>query len=85
LRDHVAGEVGGEIEPTIERLEARRRERAVEPPTPDRADRIAAQRDVLMKIAFITARMSGCRPRGFDRKSLKSAAFPCRTEEAGLM
>lgn len=41
LRDHVAGEVGGEIEPMIEHLEARCRELAIEPPTPDRAERIA--------------------------------------------
>lgn len=41
LRDHVAGEVGGEIEPMIERLEARCRELAIEPPTTDRMDRIA--------------------------------------------
>nr|AAC80184.1 resolvase-like protein [Acidithiobacillus ferridurans] len=36
LRDHVAGEVGGDIEPMIERLEGRCRELAIEPPTPDR-------------------------------------------------
>jgi len=41
LRDHVAGEVGGEIEPMIERLEARCRELAIEPPTADRVERIA--------------------------------------------
>ena len=41
LRDHVAGEVGGNIEPMIERLEARCRELAIEPPTPDRVERIA--------------------------------------------
>lgn len=41
LRDHVAGEVGGEIEPMIERLEARCRELAIEPPTTDRMDRLA--------------------------------------------
>lgn len=41
LRDHVAGEVGGEIAPMIERLEARCRELAIEPPTPDRVERIA--------------------------------------------
>ena len=41
LRDHVAGEVGGEIAPMIERLEARCRELAIEPPTIDRVERIA--------------------------------------------
>jgi hypothetical protein len=41
LCDHVAGEVGGEIEPMIERLEARCRELAIEPPTADRVERIA--------------------------------------------
>lgn len=41
LRDHVAGEVGGDIEPMIERLEGRCRELAIEPPTPDRIERIA--------------------------------------------
>jgi TnpA family transposase len=41
LRDRVAGEVGGEIEPMIERLEARCRELAIEPPTADRVERIA--------------------------------------------
>jgi TnpA family transposase len=41
LRDHVAGEVGGEIAPMIERLEARCRELAIEPPTIDRIERIA--------------------------------------------
>ena len=41
LRDHVAGEAGGEIEPMIERLEARCRELAIEPPTADRVERIA--------------------------------------------
>ena len=40
LRDHVAGEVGGEIEPMIERMEARCRELAIEPPTADRVERI---------------------------------------------
>jgi hypothetical protein len=41
LRDHVAGEVGGDIEPMIERLEARCRELAIEPPTSERMERIA--------------------------------------------
>ena len=41
LRDHVAGEVGGEIEPMIERLQARCRELSIEPPTPERMERIA--------------------------------------------
>ena len=41
LRDHVAGEVGGDIEPMIERLEARCRELAIEPPTPERMERLA--------------------------------------------
>ena len=41
LRDHVAGGVGGEIEPMIERLEAHCRELAIEPPTPDRMERLA--------------------------------------------
>jgi hypothetical protein len=41
LRDHVAGEVGGELEPLIERLKARCRELAIEPPTADRVERIA--------------------------------------------
>ena len=41
LRDHVAGEAGGEIESMIERLEARCRELAIEPPTADRVERIA--------------------------------------------
>ncbi|HNU12727.1 MAG TPA: DUF4158 domain-containing protein, partial [Rubrivivax sp.] len=41
LRDHVASEVGGDIEPMIERLEARCRELAIEPPTPDRMERLA--------------------------------------------
>lgn len=41
LRDHVASEVGGDIEPMLERLEGRSRELAIEPPTPDRMKRIA--------------------------------------------
>lgn len=41
LRDHVAGEAGGEIEPMIERLELRCRELTIEPPSPDRVERIA--------------------------------------------
>ena len=41
LCDHVAGEGSGAIEPMIERLEARCRELAIEPPTPDRGERIA--------------------------------------------
>jgi len=41
LRDHGAGEAGGQIEPLIERLEARCRELAIEPPTADRVERIA--------------------------------------------
>ena len=41
LRDHVAGEVGGEIEPMIERLETRCRELGIEPPTADRVERLA--------------------------------------------
>jgi TnpA family transposase len=39
--DHVAGEGSGAIEPMIERLEARCRELAIAPPTPDRVERIA--------------------------------------------
>ncbi|MGE5532679.1 MAG: Tn3 family transposase, partial [Bacteroidota bacterium] len=39
--DHVAGEVGGELEPLIERLETCCRELAIEPPTADRVERIA--------------------------------------------
>jgi hypothetical protein len=41
LHDHVAGEVGGDIEPMTERLEGRCRELAIEPPTPERMERIA--------------------------------------------
>ena len=41
LRDHVTAEVGGDIEPMIERLEVRCRELAIEPPTADRVERIA--------------------------------------------
>jgi len=41
LRDHVAGEVDGPIEPMIERLEGRCRELAIEPPAPHRVRRIA--------------------------------------------
>ena len=40
LRDHVAAEAGGQIEPLIERLEARCRELAIEPPSADRVERI---------------------------------------------
>lgn len=36
LRDHVAGEVGGDIDPMVARLEARCKELSIEPPTPDR-------------------------------------------------
>ncbi len=41
LRDHVAGDAGCQIEPLIERLEARCRELALEPPTSERVERIA--------------------------------------------
>jgi TnpA family transposase len=41
LRDHVAAEAGGQIEPLIARLEARCRELAIEPPSVDRVERIA--------------------------------------------
>ncbi|MDV7213846.1 Tn3 family transposase, partial [Azotobacter beijerinckii] len=41
LRDHVAGEAGGDLELMIVRLEARCRELAIEPPTADRVERIA--------------------------------------------
>jgi hypothetical protein len=41
LRDHVAAEAGGEIDAMVERLEARCRELAIEPPTADRVERIA--------------------------------------------
>jgi TnpA family transposase len=41
LRDHVAAEAGGQIEPLIARLEARCRELAIEPPSADRVERIA--------------------------------------------
>lgn len=41
LRDHVAAEAGGQLEPLIERLEARCRELAIEPPAADRVERIA--------------------------------------------
>jgi TnpA family transposase len=40
LRDHVAGEAGGDIESMIERLEARFRALAIEAPTADRMERI---------------------------------------------
>ena len=40
LRNHFAPEVGGQIELVIERLEARCRELAIEPPSVDRAERI---------------------------------------------
>ena len=41
LRDHVAAEVGGELAPMIEQLEVRCRELSIEPPTPERMERIA--------------------------------------------
>lgn len=41
LRDHVAGEFGGNIDPMIACLEARCKELLIEPPTLDRMDRIA--------------------------------------------
>jgi hypothetical protein len=41
LRDHVAAEAGGQVEPLIERLEARCRELSIEPPSVDRVERIA--------------------------------------------
>lgn len=41
LCDQVIGTVGCEIAPLIERLEARCRELAIEPPTPERTERIA--------------------------------------------
>jgi len=41
LRDHVAAEVGGELAPMIEQMELRCRELAIEPPTPERMERIA--------------------------------------------
>ncbi|MFH1602293.1 MAG: Tn3 family transposase [Pseudomonadota bacterium] len=41
LRDHACGETDGEIESLIERLETHCRELRVEPPTADRAERIA--------------------------------------------
>jgi hypothetical protein len=41
LRDHVAAEAGGEIEPMVARLETRCRELAIEPPTAERVERIA--------------------------------------------
>ena len=41
LRDHVAAEAGGEIAAMVERLEARRRELSIEPPTAERVERIA--------------------------------------------
>jgi TnpA family transposase len=40
LRDHVAAEAGGQLEPLIERLESRCRELAIEPPSADRVERI---------------------------------------------
>jgi TnpA family transposase len=41
LRDHAAVAAGGEIEALVERLEARCRELAIEPPTGERVERIA--------------------------------------------
>lgn len=41
LRDQAAPEAGGEVEPMIERLEARCRELSIKPPTADRVERIA--------------------------------------------
>jgi len=41
LRDHVAGDAGGNVETMIERLEARYRELLIESPTADRVERIA--------------------------------------------
>lgn len=40
LRDHVGAEVSGEIEPMVERLEAKCREWAIEPPAAERVERI---------------------------------------------
>ena len=40
LRDHAAPEAGGEFTSMVERLEARCRELAIEPPTEERAERI---------------------------------------------
>lgn len=71
LRDHVAGEVGGDIEPMIERLEGRCRELAIEPPKPDRMERIARSALRSPKTASIAACMGGCRPR------LANAWMPC--------
>ena len=46
LRDHAAPEAAGDLDVLVERLETRCREQALEPPAPDRIDRIvrAAQR-----------------------------------------
>jgi hypothetical protein len=41
LRDHAAPEAGGEVTSIVERLEARCRELAIEPPTEERGERIA--------------------------------------------
>lgn len=41
LRDHVVAAVGGELAPRREQLEVRCRELAIEPPTPERMERIA--------------------------------------------
>jgi hypothetical protein len=40
LRDHAAPESGGEFAPIVERLEARRRELTIEPPTEERVERV---------------------------------------------
>ncbi|MFT3847279.1 MAG: hypothetical protein QM739_00960 [Propionivibrio sp.] len=59
LLDHVAGEVGADIEPMIERLKARCRELAIEPPTSDRAERITARDYVALK-PLIWERVTPC-------------------------
>ena len=41
LRDHIAAEVGGELARMLEQLELHCRELAIEPPTPERMERIA--------------------------------------------
>jgi hypothetical protein len=41
LRDHIAPELGGELAGMLEQLELRCRELAIEPPTPERMERIA--------------------------------------------
>lgn len=78
LRDHVAGEVGGNIAQMIEKLEAKCRELAVIPPTEDRVERMVRAALSAHDESFYTTTHKRLSPE--TRELLDSLLCPDKTE-----